>query len=123
MRPSLRLCHRRGGAVRALRGPRRRSARERELGNIILRGRLQATGEQTAAILDLLAGMCAVITPSAEEVRHAAGLADDHRLTLYDATYAAVAHLRGAELATLEKALLTASLGRRPSEIVGMVQA
>ena len=48
-------------------------------------------------------------------------LAEDHHLTMYDATYAAVARSRGAELATLDKALLEAGLGRRPSEIVEMV--
>ena len=43
-------------------------------------------------------------------------------LTFYDATYAAVARSRGAELATLDKALLRAGLGRRPSEIMEMVR-
>lgn len=93
-----------------------------ELGNIILRGRLQATAEQAIAIVDLLAQMCPAITPTATELRHATRLAETHRLTLYDATYAAVARARGAELATLDKALLKAGLGRRPSELVEMIR-
>ena len=93
-----------------------------ELGNIILRGRLGATAEQAVATVDLLAGMCPVITPTATDLRHAARLAETHRLTFYDATYAAVARSRGARLATLDKALLTAGLGHRPSEIVDIVE-
>ena len=93
-----------------------------ELGNILLRGRLHAKAEQTTAILELLAGTCPVITPTAADLREAARLAEEHGLTLYDATYAAVARSRGAELATLDKALLKAGLGRRPSEIVEMVR-
>ena len=93
-----------------------------ELGNIMLRGRLQATAEQAMAVVEVLARMCPVITPTAADLRSAARLAETHRLTLYDATYAAVARARGAELATLDKALLKAGLGRRPSEIVEMIR-
>jgi predicted nucleic acid-binding protein len=37
---------------------------------------------------------------------------------MYDAAYAAAAKARHAELATLDRALLQAGLGRRPSEIL-----
>ena len=93
-----------------------------ELGNVVQRGRAQATAGQTAAVLDRLARVCPVITPTASDLRHATQLAEEHHLTLYDATYAAVARARGAELATLDKALLKAGLGHRPSEIVAMVR-
>jgi len=93
-----------------------------ELGNVLLRGRLQATAEQAMATVDLLGGMCPVITPTATDLRQAARFAETHRLTLYDATYAAVARARGAELATLDKALMKAGLGRRPREIVELVR-
>ncbi len=89
-----------------------------ELANIVLRGRTGATAEQTVVILEILAGICPVIAPTASDRRRAARLAEQHRLTMYDATYAAVARARGAQLATLDKALLKAGLGRRPSEIV-----
>ena len=45
-------------------------------------------------------------------------LAENHHLTMYDAAYAAAARSRHAELATLDRALLEAGMGRRPSEIV-----
>ena len=93
-----------------------------ELGNALLRGRIKASAEETSATLDALAGTCPAVSPTATDIRHAARLADQHHLTLYDATYVAVAHSRGAQLATLDRALLEAGLGRRPSEIVAMAQ-
>ena len=93
-----------------------------EVGNAFLRGRTKSTAEQVAGILDALTEICPVVTPTPDDVRHAARLAEQHRLTMYDATYVAVAGSRGAELATLDKALLKAGLGRRPSEIVALVE-
>jgi hypothetical protein len=51
-------------------------------------------------------------------MRLASQLAERHNLTLYDAVYAAVAQARSAELVTLDRALLAAKLGSRPSELV-----
>jgi predicted nucleic acid-binding protein len=51
-------------------------------------------------------------------MRGASQLAERHDLTLYDATYAAVAQSRSAELVTLDLALLAAGLGKKPSELV-----
>jgi predicted nucleic acid-binding protein len=93
-----------------------------ELANALLRGHLKASAEEVAAVLDALPDICPVIDPTDDDLREAIRLAEDHRLTVYDATYAAVARSRGAELATLDKALLKAGLGRRPSEIVEMVR-
>ena len=93
-----------------------------EVGNALLRGRAKENADQTSVALDALAGTCPVVSPTATDVRHAIRLAAQYGLTLYDATYAAVARSRGAELATLDKALLRAGLGRRPSEIVEMVR-
>jgi len=92
-----------------------------EVGNAFLRGRTAATASQLADILDALARICPVIEPTADDIREACRLTEGHRLTMYDATYAAVARVRGTELATLDKALLEAGLGRRPSEIVAMI--
>ena len=93
-----------------------------EIGNAFLRGRIKATAEQTTAVLIALSRICPQIIPTAAQVHDAVRLAEQHRLTMYDATYAAVARSRSAELATLDKALLKAGLGRRPSEIVAMVE-
>jgi predicted nucleic acid-binding protein len=68
-------------------------------------------------VLDALREICPSIAPTPEELREAASLAEQHDLTLYDAAYAAVASRRGAALATLDRELLRAGLGRRPSEL------
>ena len=89
-----------------------------EVGNGLLLGHVGASAAHVWRVLAALARICPRITSDAVELHHATRLAEKHRLTLYDATYAAVARSRGAQLATLDKALLRAGLGRRPSEIV-----
>ena len=93
-----------------------------EVGNALLRGRASASPAQVADVLDALADICPEVAPSAADLRVAAHLADEHGLTLYDAAYAAVARSHGAELATMDRALLRAGLGKRPSEIVALVE-
>jgi predicted nucleic acid-binding protein len=88
-----------------------------EVGNALLRGRAGAGAEQVAIVLEALAEICVTVSPSSEDFRRASELAEQHSLTLYDATYAAVAEGHGAELATLDGALLAAGLGVRPAEI------
>ena len=88
-----------------------------ELGNALLRGRARASAEQVAIVLDALREICPAIAPTQDDLREAARLAEQHDLTLYDAAYAAVARRRGAALATLDRELLRAGLGRRPSAL------
>ncbi|MEA2025319.1 MAG: type II toxin-antitoxin system VapC family toxin [Chloroflexota bacterium] len=92
-----------------------------EVGSALLRGRAAVSAHQASTVLNALAEICPQLKPSVVEMRDAAGLAEQHGLTLYDAAYAAVARSRGAELATMDKALLKAGLGHRPSEIVARV--
>jgi predicted nucleic acid-binding protein len=92
-----------------------------ELGNALLRGRLGVGAERVADVLDALRVICPVIAPTAEDFRDAARLADQHDITFYDAVYASVAHHRDAALATLDRKLLRAGLGRRPSELIAEV--
>ena len=89
-----------------------------EVGNALLRGHFKATAAQVATVLEALTEVCPAIAPTADDLREAAALAEQHELTLYDAAYAAVARRRGAQLATLDGELLRAGLGRRPSELV-----
>ena len=89
-----------------------------EVGNALLRGRAPVSGDRVAAVLEALAEICPQVSPSTRELRDAAHLAERHDLTIYDAAYAAVAQVRGAELATMDEALLRSGLGRRPSSIV-----
>jgi predicted nucleic acid-binding protein len=93
-----------------------------EVGNALLRGRAGASPAQVADVLEALADVCPELAPSASDMREAARLADEHGLTFYDATYAAVARGRGAELATMDHELLRVGLGKRPSEIVTGVE-
>lgn len=93
-----------------------------EVGNAFLRGRIKATAEQTTAVLVALSRVCPQIIPTTAQLHDAVRLAERHRLTIYDAVYASVASSRGAQLATMDKALLKAGLGRRPSEIVAMIE-
>ena len=90
-----------------------------EIGDALLRGRAGASAEQVASVLDALAEVCAMVSPSGEEFRRASELAEQHGLTLYDAAYAAVAESHDAELVTLDRALLRAGLGSRPAEVAG----
>ena len=88
-----------------------------ELGNALLRGRAQATASQVTIVLSALAEICPAIKPTADELRLATELATRHDLTLCDAAYAAVAENRKAMLATLDRKLINAGLGTRPSEL------
>lgn len=92
-----------------------------EVGNALLRGRANASPKQVATVLEALADICPAAQLSIEELRLATQLADRHDLTFYDAAYAAVAKTRGAILATLDKELLGAGLGTRPSELEPML--
>ncbi len=87
-----------------------------ELGNVLLRS-LGWPAADVAAQLDDLSAICAALTPSADELRLAAYLAEEHALTFYDAAYAAAARSRGAHLATADRALLDAGVGASPGAI------
>lgn len=89
-----------------------------EIGNALLRGRARLSADSVAAVLDALADICPSLTLSAQELRDAALLAEQHGLTYYDAAYAAAAKARGGLLATVDRQLLTSGLGRRPGQIV-----
>ena len=89
-----------------------------EIGNALLRGRPGVAAARVTVVLDALADICPRITLSAAELADAAGLAEQHALTMYDAAYAAAARSRGGRLATLDRKLLGAGLGQRPSSIL-----
>jgi predicted nucleic acid-binding protein len=89
-----------------------------EVGNALMRGRAEANAEQVSTVIQALAEICPSIHPSIDEMKAASHLAERHELTLYDAAYAAVAQGHSAELVTLDRALLNAKLGRRPSQLV-----
>jgi predicted nucleic acid-binding protein len=88
-----------------------------EIGNVLVRS-LAVPASQAAVVLDAVDLICRRLAPTAIEFSAALALAEQHRLTMYDATYAAVAASRQFELATLDGALLGAGLGRRPSQLI-----
>jgi predicted nucleic acid-binding protein len=92
-----------------------------ELGNALLRGHASLDGESVAVVIEALAEMCLAIAPSPQDLREACRLAVEHELTLYDAAYAAVAQRRDAQLATLDDQLLERGLGRRPAELLALL--
>jgi predicted nucleic acid-binding protein len=69
-------------------------------------------------VLEALDAICPRLAIATEELADALALAELHGLTVYDAAYAAVARSRHARLATLDRLLLDAGLGERPSEII-----
>jgi predicted nucleic acid-binding protein len=88
-----------------------------EVGNALVRGMgAPAAAAQTA--LESLALICPRVAPTTAELVDAMVLAERHGLTVYDAAYAAVAQNRGARLVTLDRLLLNAGLGIRPSQFV-----
>ena len=93
-----------------------------EIGNALLRGRAGASAEQAATVLGALRDICLVITPEHEDLALAAGLADAHDVTFYGASYAAVAQRRRAPLVTLDRELLRAGLGSRPTDVLARLR-
>jgi len=89
-----------------------------EVGNALMRCRARLAAAQVAIVLQAAREICAAVTPDDDELAHSTRLAAEHDLTLYDATYAAVAQRRGAALATHDAKLLACGLGRRPSELL-----
>lgn len=88
-----------------------------EVSNALLRG-LGVDAERVSTVLAALDVICPRLTLTLAELSDAAALAENHHLTMYDAAYAAAARSRHAELATLDRAVLEAGLGRRPSAIL-----
>lgn len=89
-----------------------------ELGNVAVRP-LGLPGERVAEILDRLELICDEglrLSPAAR--RDAAVLAEEHRLTFYDAAYWAVARERDITLVTADAELLRVGAGSSPGAFV-----
>jgi predicted nucleic acid-binding protein len=86
-----------------------------EVANALLRGRV-AAADAVSVVLAALGEMVPRWVPRPVEWSRAAAVAEMHRLTVYDATYAAVAERRDALLVTMHAGLLAARLGLSPSD-------
>lgn len=93
-----------------------------EIGNALIRGRAAIDADRVAIVLEALGEVCPALRPEPTELRRATELAEKHNLTLYDAAYAAVAESHEATLATLDRELLDAGLGSRPSELAARLE-
>ena len=86
-----------------------------ELGNILLRS-LRWSASDTADQLEDLVVICGPpLVPAPAWHRDAAALAERHRLTYYDATFAAAARAVDATLVSADKQLLAAGLAESAS--------
>ena len=92
-----------------------------EVGNTLMRGRAQASPEQTAIVLKALRDICLTITPDDDDLALTTELVAEHNLTVYDAAYAAVARRRRALLVTLDQQLLIAGLGMSPDQLLNQL--
>ena len=89
-----------------------------EIGDALLRGRPHIAADRVAIVIESLSEICPRLTLSGAELTDAVALAEAHGLTVYDAAYVAAARSRDARLATLDRGLLRARLGQRPSELL-----
>jgi predicted nucleic acid-binding protein len=88
-----------------------------EVGNALVRG-MRVPSAHARVVMEALDAICPRRGLTPPELADSLVLAEQHSLTVYDAAYAAVARSRGAHLATLDRLILQAGLGERPSQIV-----
>lgn len=89
-----------------------------ELGNAVVRAWKQPPRVARLVVdaaIDVAGGL--PLVPTASERRNAHALADEHGLTVYDATYAAVAPERRLTLVSGDRRLLRAGLAIAPADV------
>ena len=89
-----------------------------ELGNVVIRAWKQPS-RVARLIVDAAADIAGgpPLVPTASERRSAHALAEEHRLSVYDATYAAVAQERRLTLVSGDRQLLRAGLAAAPGDV------
>jgi predicted nucleic acid-binding protein len=86
-----------------------------ELGNVLLRALRWSAGDTADQIDDLLTICGPLLTPAPQWRRDAAELVERHRLSFYDAMFAASARALRAPLVSADKQLLAAGLAESVS--------
>ena len=89
-----------------------------ELGNVLVRALGWAAGEVADQLHDLLVLVGTPVVMSPDWLAEAATLAVEHRLTFYDASWAAAAGELGVSLVSADRQLLRSGLAESPSRIV-----
>ncbi len=93
-----------------------------EMGNVLLRG-LGWRGSDVADQLDDLVIICGPpLAMAAEWLRRAAELGQEHRLTFYDAAWAAAAEGLGISLVSVDSQLLSTGMAESPTAVVQRLQ-
>jgi predicted nucleic acid-binding protein len=88
-----------------------------EMGNVLLRA-LGWNGSDVANQLEDLVIICGPpLAMAAEWLRHAAELGERHRLTFYDAAWAAAAEGLGISLVSADAQLIAAGLAESPAAV------
>jgi predicted nucleic acid-binding protein len=89
-----------------------------DMGNVLLRA-LRWSGSDVADQLEDLVIICGPpLAMAAEWLRRAAELGEQHRLTFYDAAWAATAEALHIALVSVDAQLLAAGLAESPADIV-----
>jgi predicted nucleic acid-binding protein len=89
-----------------------------DMGNVLLRA-LRWSGSDVADQLEDLVIICGPpLAMAAEWLRRAAELGEQHRLTFYDATWAATAEALDIALVSVDAQLLAAGLAESPADVV-----
>ncbi|MBA2280375.1 MAG: type II toxin-antitoxin system VapC family toxin [Acidimicrobiia bacterium] len=89
-----------------------------EVGNVLTRALHWPADDVADQLDDLLAIVGTPVVPSPEWMRDAAGLASQHGLTFYDATWAAAARGLGVTLVSADRELLAARLAESVTDTV-----
>jgi predicted nucleic acid-binding protein len=93
-----------------------------EMGNVLLRG-LGWRGSDVADQLDDLVIICGPpLAMAADWLRRAAELGREHRLTFYDAAWAAAAEGLGVSLVSVDTQLLSSGMAESPTAVVQRLQ-
>lgn len=90
-----------------------------ELGNVLVRALHWPAGDVADQLDDLIAICGAPLAAEPGWLRDAAALATDHRLTFYDAAWAAAARAVGVGLVSADRALVSARLAETPTAAAG----
>ncbi|MBA2553317.1 MAG: type II toxin-antitoxin system VapC family toxin [Geodermatophilaceae bacterium] len=93
-----------------------------EVGNVLTRALLWTAADVADQLDDLNAILGPPLTMTTVWLRHAATLAHIHRLSFYDASWAAAALELGVQLISADRQLLTAGLAESPRDVTARLK-
>ena len=93
-----------------------------EVGNVLARALKWPAGDVSDQLDDLLAIVGSPIVTAHSWLRDAAGLAETHGLSFYDASWAATGAALGVSLVSADRKLVAAGLAETPSTIASRLR-